>query len=170
MPPFFEPKLRFSDAFYAIESTPKSLRKWLQNEDVVLPSSVGESAEENRGWKNFSFADLAVLALMRSLVDFGCTVIEANGLAAKMILASRSTMHPRNMPPQAFVASWLTRRIVVWRENESWAFDMPHKIGELAPPAITYLIIEPAELFRRVFARAIESNLDGEDSDSTATE
>jgi hypothetical protein len=170
MPPLFEPKLRFSDAVYAIETTPKSLRKWLQNEDVILPTGVGDNGEEVKGWKTFSYGDLAILALMRSFVDFGCNVVDANQLAGTIIKASRSTMHSKNMPPDAFIACWLTRQILVWRENDTWGYALPHKIGEFEPPAITYLVIEAPQLFKRVFSRATESNRDGEDDDTDSGE
>ncbi len=73
--PLTDLKLRFSDVVLAIETTPKSLRKWLQSGKLQLDS------DSQKGWRNFSAYDLAILAVMRKLVDFGINVQEASEIA-----------------------------------------------------------------------------------------
>jgi DNA-binding transcriptional MerR regulator len=67
--------LRFSTVAYAIDTTPKSLRKWLQSGKVTLDSDTGT------GWRAFTLYDVAILAIMRRLVDFGVGVEEAGRIA-----------------------------------------------------------------------------------------
>ncbi len=73
--PLTDLELRFSDVVLAIETTPKSLRKWLQSGKLQLDS------DSQKGWRNFSAYDLAILAIMRKLVDFGISVQEASKIA-----------------------------------------------------------------------------------------
>ena len=75
MNPLLDFKIRFSDAAYAIESTPKALRNWMQKGQVTLVSS------DTSGWREFSLAEIAILAVIRRLVNFGMKVEEANQLA-----------------------------------------------------------------------------------------
>lgn len=66
--PLHQKKLRFSDVAYAVESTPKALRKMLQNPTLVMP------AAETDGWTNFSLVQVAVLTIARRLIEFGFSV------------------------------------------------------------------------------------------------
>ena len=58
MNPLLDFKIRFSDAAYAIESTPKALRNWIQKGQVTLVS------EDTGGWREFSLAEIAILAVI----------------------------------------------------------------------------------------------------------
>jgi hypothetical protein len=75
-------KLRFSDAANAIESTPKALRKMLQNPGLVLPVPVSD------GWKEFSLVQIAVLAIARRLIEFGFSVESASRNACSVLFES----------------------------------------------------------------------------------
>ena len=69
-------KLRFGDVAYAIKTTPKSLRNWLQRGQVSLTSS----APNDGGWREFDPADIPHLALVRTLVTFGIEVRQSDKL------------------------------------------------------------------------------------------
>jgi hypothetical protein len=75
-------KLRFSDAVNAIESTPKALRKMLQNPGLVLPVPVSD------GWKEFSLVQIAVLTIARRLIEFGFSVESASRNACSALFES----------------------------------------------------------------------------------
>lgn len=70
-----QPTIRFSDVVEAIGATPRALRQWLQHPEVRLNS------EQGTGWRNFTYQDVAVLALMRVLIRLGISVPEANRIA-----------------------------------------------------------------------------------------
>ena len=63
-----ETKLRFSAVAEAIDSTPTALRRWLESGRVKLDSDA------DQGWRSFSVRDVARLAIMRKLVNFGMSV------------------------------------------------------------------------------------------------
>ena len=73
-------KIRFSDAAAAIGTTPKSLRNWLSRGQVQLSSSQPES-----GWREFEVDDIRKLAVVRSLVDFGMEVREADRITGEIL-------------------------------------------------------------------------------------
>jgi hypothetical protein len=75
-------KLRFSDAVNAVESTPKALRKMLQNPHLVLPVPVSD------GWQEFSLLQIAVLAIARRLIEFGFSVQSASRSACFTLVDS----------------------------------------------------------------------------------
>jgi hypothetical protein len=75
-------KLRFSDVAKAIESTPKALRKMLQNPGLVLPAPVTD------GWTEFSLVQIAVLAVARRLIEFGFPVQFASTNACSVLFES----------------------------------------------------------------------------------
>lgn len=65
---------------YAIGTTPKSLRKWLDRGELsFLHAKEG-------GWREFSDGDVIVLAITRRLVDFGFSVMSAADTAQDVLL------------------------------------------------------------------------------------
>ncbi|MBK6707563.1 MAG: hypothetical protein IPG54_08765 [Sphingomonadales bacterium] len=155
-----ERKLRFSGVVYAVDASPKALRKWLQPEqvDLITPRTEG-------GWNYFSMGDVAVLALVRSIVNFGV------GVETK----PPCSLHLAGNPRRALVRSgycceraarkWvdvldqsrglnLPRR--TWRTflgYEVW--NMWQAFPQDAPAAA--LIIKPEEVLRRALERAADN-------------
>ena len=114
--PLQDLRLRFSDVVFAIDTTPKSLRKWLQSGKLKLDSDSQE------GWRNFSLYDLAMLAIMRKLVDFGVSVQDAAQIAthvrsvpgipgATLIMAGDKSM---------LEDEFIGQTLVVARESSGW--------------------------------------------------
>lgn len=158
MSPILEPKLRFGDVVYAIDTTPKVLRNWLQRDQVTL------FTEDTGGWRNFSYADIAVLAVVRKLVDFGCGVETASHLAVRAFEdRSALTFSYKNTPPEALIASWLTHWLIVFQEHGDWQFiNHPPAVRPLDLEDVdAYLTVQVADVLKRAFARATESNADG---------
>jgi hypothetical protein len=109
-------KLRFSDAVYAIGSTPKSVRLWLQRGLVEINTPKPDSG----GWTEYSFHDIAILALVRSLVDFGVDVRTSSAISNK-ILSDHFFPMPDALicenPRAAAAGFWSNRRLYIYRKN-----------------------------------------------------
>lgn len=121
MPPLLDRKLRFSDAAYAIGSTPKSLRLWLQRGLVQLHTPKPEGG----AWTEYSFYDIAILALVRPLVTFGVDVQTASSFANTIMgdhffpqLANVSD--PGEVPVGVLATVWTNRRIFLFRKGDEW--------------------------------------------------
>jgi hypothetical protein len=155
--PINEKKFRFSDAVYAIETTPKSLRKWLQNSDLKLVFSG-----EERGWREFSFADLAVLVTMRKLVDFGFTVDTANNFANMTLMSHERLFKYRNTPPEAVVAAFRYVKVKIWRALDDWFWRIDPDIAERPDPADAYLTLNMYDILSRLLERAKENTEEAE--------
>ncbi len=113
-------KLRFSDVVYAINATPKSLRLWLQRGlvDIHTPKAAG-------GWTEYSFYDIAILALVRQFVNFGANVPTASLLANKVMTTFYpkllNVQHPDKMPAGALASMWTNQRLYVWTDDgDNW--------------------------------------------------
>lgn len=142
-------KLRFSDAVYALETTPKSLRKWLQNPDFRLISEQPEGE-----WKNFSFADIGCLAIMRKLVDFGVGVVDANEIASDVIKHKLGPLlKSKNMPPRALEAGFSNMTLAVWRDQDGWRFDLLYPASD-APDEAAILFVRLGSVIKRAVSRA----------------
>lgn len=167
MNPVLEKKLRFGDVAYAIDSTPKALRNWLQRDQIKLFS---EAPEE--GWREFSFADVAVLAIVRKIVDFGSRVEEASWLAHAAIQQMCPVERFQNIPPGALATIWHGRTLAIWVVGDTWhlnSFGSWQDAREIAQaltpseggePANSYIAINVEAVLRRAFDRATESLVD----------
>lgn len=152
-------KLRFSDAVFALDTTPKSLRKWLQNPEFKLVSHQNEGE-----WKNFSYADIACLGVMRKLVDFCVGVVEANEIATVIVKRRLGPLlQSKNMPPNALQSVFVGMTLVVWRSRDGWKFDLLTPDGQ-APQESAVLVIDLEEVVGTAVSRAIDSLSDGRDS------
>ncbi len=114
-------KLRFSDVVYAIGSTPKAVRLWLQRGLVEIHTPKPEGG----GWTEYSFRDIAILALVRALVNFGVDVPTASEIA-KTIMGEHffdlmnELRDPENMTAGALAWPWANRRLYLYREGDDW--------------------------------------------------
>ncbi|MCC6718232.1 MAG: hypothetical protein IT555_10135 [Acetobacteraceae bacterium] len=156
MPPILDRKLRFADAVYAIEATPKSLRNWLARDQVTLP--FGHPRE---GWHEFTFIDIAVLAVVRKLVDFGMPVETASQFANSVLLASLHRLSTfKNAPPMAVVSLFFGQRMRVWRGAEGWHYRVDRQEdGE--PATAVYLTLNVSMVLDAAITRAMSSRADG---------
>jgi hypothetical protein len=106
-------KLRFSDVVYAIGSTPKSVRLWLQRGLVEINTPKSDSG----GWTEYNFHDIAILALVRSLVDFGVDVRSSSAISNE-ILSDHFFPMPDALTwerPGAAAGFWSNRRLFIYR-------------------------------------------------------
>lgn len=141
-----EIQLRFSDVAYAAGTTPKQLRNWLQREQVQL---ISEKPAE--GWRAFSLNDVAILALVRSLIPFVRDPRDANTLAHGLL---KGRIYQ--------TATWYHNQGIFlwWVEDEgcwSWTeFDAAHDFDRLLQLSDTGVVLRPAAILDAAFKRAKE--------------
>jgi hypothetical protein len=114
-------KLRFSDVVYAIGSTPKAVRLWLQRGLVEIHTPKPEGG----GWTEYSFRDIAILALVRALVNFGVDVPTASSIANTIMgdhffPQMNHLKNPDEMPAGALALMWSNRRLYLYRDGDDW--------------------------------------------------
>jgi hypothetical protein len=156
-------KLRFSDVVYAIDTTPRSLRVWLQRDQVTL----SEKADNEGGWAEFSFADIGILALTRRLVHFGLGVEVANTIAHGHVVRSVNTMKRHfkleDAPAEVLLSPFLETRLVILRNSEGdWDSQLVSIADGFDEPGDAYAVFNIAEILRTAFERAEEHSMDAE--------
>lgn len=142
-------KLRFSDAVYAIGSTPKSVRLWLQRGLVEINTPKPDSG----GWTEYSFHDIAILALVRSLVDFGVDVRTSSAISNKILSDHFFPMSEALTWERPGLAAgfWSNRRLYIYRKNGGlemkvaalWESDLRRRV-DLAQ-ALPHRAIDPLD-------------------------
>lgn len=115
MSPLLQRKIRFSVAVYAIDVVAHVLRNWLARGQVNLVSERPDGT-----WRTFAFADIAVLSIMRKLVDFGIGVDRANEIATRTLAARPFLFAHNNTPPAALAALWRPHVLFVWRQGSDY--------------------------------------------------
>ncbi|QIG92878.1 MerR family transcriptional regulator [Bradyrhizobium sp. 6(2017)] len=178
-------KLRFSDAAYAINTTPKTLRNWLQRGVVNI-----HTPQQEGGWTEYSFIDIAILALVRSLVSWGVSVPTASNIANKIMTDFFPDLlrlkDPENMPAGVLASIWSNQRLHLVQEGDDWRIrhvalydskidsirnkgfnpGLPSGIAALRreiEPAPVFLTIDVETILRTAFERANESVNEGQD-------
>lgn len=142
-------KLRLTAVAHACGFTPNNLRNLIHREGFLVQ---GESDDT---WRKFSPLDIAVLALMRSLMDCGLTGREANeiSLAAigktKIMRSALKQGDPETFE-RAFVGSFALDLLIVWRDGAAWSFRVQRE-PEIATDAAIVIKIGP--IVRGAFRR-----------------
>lgn len=158
MNPLMHRKLRFSDVVYAIDTTPKVVRNWLQRNQVKLSAS-----ETDGGWREFNVLDVAILALVRKCVDFGMQVEDASNIANAALESGASLLRSyKNTPPQALAASFNNRALIAWKDGDEWKARLIYTNVENENPD-AFLTIMIGEVLDRAFQRAFSGKNPGED-------
>jgi hypothetical protein len=179
-------KLRFSDVVYAIGTTPKSLRLWFQRDLVQIHTPKPEGG----AWTTYSFIDIAILALVRTFVNFGMGVPAASEVANAAMRdffpQMLSVKDPDNMPAGAIALLWSNARLQLFQSGDEWqirhvalwqsdldpardeGFDphLPSGVARLRSelePAPVFLSIDVETVLRTAFERANDSVTEGAD-------
>jgi hypothetical protein len=147
----FAPSIRFGDLVYAVETTPKTIRNWLQRDLVTLVS------EESGGWRMFCVLDVIMLTLVRHLVTHGVSVDEADGLTVDFILGRLpKTKRPDQIPFTTIGAALRGWRLFVIRDGETWKY-IPHFGPEAVDvDASVYVVVDITKIVARAVERLIE--------------
>ncbi|MEC3863302.1 MerR family transcriptional regulator [Mesobacterium sp. TK19101] len=108
-------KIRFSDAAHAIGVKPKVLRNWLQRNQITLFSD-----HTGAKWTQFTLGDIAVLAVMRRLVEWGIKVDQANDIAFALIQGKAGMLiQYRHTPKEALIAFLRTFRLLLAHDDDT---------------------------------------------------
>lgn len=100
MNPTMQPVIRIKDAAAAIGMNTKALRNWMRKVEFI------QDRDSERGWRSFSFLDVAILSIMKQAVSFGFEVGEAEEFAgASIVKALGPLMQSKNLPPRAMLAA-----------------------------------------------------------------
>jgi hypothetical protein len=150
-------KLRISDVAYAAQTTPKSLMNWLQREQVRLTTFA------DSGWREFNLADVAILTLVRQMVDFGVPVEKSSDIANTVIIGYGVSYDP-TASTCAGALRFAGAQLLVWREANEWKMRMivPGKERTPLPDAYVSIALSP------VVGSAIERALLGSEGDDWA--
>lgn len=155
--------LRFSDAAYAIGKAPSTLRNWLQRNQVKLPGQHSE------GWREFTYADIAVLAIVAKLVSFGLKVETASAVAEELFRAYPDVFNCIIPNPETVEAMWNNRVLKLWPEGDSlelrvvdlWQVTRERHLDSSGELVTASILLDVGKILRVAFSRAIESNSDG---------
>ena len=103
MSAFLTPNIRISDAAAAVGMETKALRNWFTERKVSL---TAERTSE-RGWRAFSFADVAWLAVMREFVRYGFQVEDAEAFAGAVLTVALgpNLEAMKKLPPDLYEAT-----------------------------------------------------------------
>lgn len=180
-------KLRFSDAVYAIQTTPKALRNWLQRDLVEI-----HTPRQDGGWTEYSFIDIAILALVRQFVNFHVDVATASKFANTIMTVFYpqllSVKNPEQMPAGALASMWTNQRLHIFQAGDDWQLrhvalydskldakrnkgfnpSLPSGVADLRreiEPAPVFLTIDVETVLRTAFERADESVSEGKRQD-----
>jgi|GEM_PF-3038099 len=161
MPPKIEPSLRFSDVAFGIDITPKALRNWLSRDQVRLFSEEPES-----GWRRFTVADVAILALVRHIVPLGVQVETASRIAHTILEMMNGKDWARLTTDEEFPdllgSGWSNSYVVLHPNGEAdeeatgWSLEIrPGWQRHNRAPAAVFVTIAPEPILRRAINRAL---------------
>ena len=145
-------KLRFNAIVESLGTTAKTISNWRQRKQVDFPSGPIRPGS----WREFTAADLAVLALVLKMVEFGLPVTVASAFANSVLKAAAADRLPEfaNAPPEAVLALCVGLRLLVWREGEQWLMRLDREPEGALQPAGAYLVIRLQEVLRPAVKRA----------------
>lgn len=158
-------KLRLADVAFAIEATPKTVRNWFERNQVELTFGGGHDG----GWREFSIADVAVLAVVRKLVEFGMNVKAASDFANAALMSPDSGILSREDCPPAEIASYYAGQMLFfWLVDGEWKFGRCRQSDSVLPPADTFLVVLLDPLLRRAIERAVVGSANSAPSNRAA--
>lgn len=89
-PALFQPSVTFRDAAHAAGVSTKTLRNWLDRGQITLQK---DEERPEGGWRRFTPFDVARVAIMGRIVDYGFSVSAADALMAKYFDCSAPGLH-----------------------------------------------------------------------------
>lgn len=129
MSPLARPALRLADAATASGLSKKDIRNWLDRGILSLLS------EQQQGWVDFSYADVAMLALVAEMTRASIPAAPACRIARKVIEDTGLTTN-RAAPPLALPGVFTLKALVIWPHDgellhqliaESELAEKPHR-------------------------------------------
>lgn len=131
-------KIRLGEVASALNCDPKLIRNWVRDGRFDL---VGDLTREPQKWREFSFLDVAHLAIAQQAIRYGFLVEEAHDFAGAILvkilgpLANAGTMG--RMPASALAALMRGRCLYLMKfpDGEQRAYISPGEQDDLLPYA-----------------------------------
>lgn len=146
---------RFADAHRAIDKSAKTVRNWHARNQVTMSDDRADG-----GWAQYTAFDIAVLAVVGTLTDFGLKVELADKLAHEALRGIRpqgmrfdAYVSMVNSDPGTLAALWTDRSLAVWPEGERYRLQIVDNWGRDRPEANAFLAVQMEPLLREVFKR-----------------
>lgn len=174
------PVIRFRHAAAAAGITKKTLRNWLDREQVffgqyqkpsggiLLPERRFIAPElPNRGWQTFDLQELAILALTAELVNYGINPRIAFITAYNEVVRSTYLLAQyKSAPRKALIPAFGGKRILVHRSNDATRFHSVDETEELPAywPATSMLIVNLQPVIELMLER-LDYALEGDEQD-----
>jgi hypothetical protein len=150
-------KFRFDDVLYALEMKAPALRRWL------ALGLIGNTAKGNdrEGWAlEFTCHDLAVLALVKAMTEFGVPVATAHAFAVRLVRQQGpwSGKEPAEAYWNVFAPDFQIQvSRVVDKKSGKAGWGVATFEGTDAFACGAHLTLHPRELISRVIGRAVEA-------------
>jgi hypothetical protein len=151
-------KFRFDEVLYALDMRTPALRRWLQF-GLIGDTAKGRARE---GWTlEFTLYDLAVLALVKPMTEFGVPVAAAHQLAVRE-MRDHAGPWSGDEPAEAFWTAWApdTQILISRAEGKNGKPAWRIALFERAEAAFTsgaHLTLYPHALIRGTIERAVEA-------------
>lgn len=144
--PLTRRRIRFADLVTALARPPKTVRYWLDTIALTSPAPDG-------GWTDHSVIDIAVLALVAKLVDYGMSVREA-GDHARALVQSRTRLLAsyRNTPADTITQAFSDCLVAAWRDGDGWSI-APNWTEEVGIPSGAMAVLVPEVIIRDALDR-----------------
>ena len=145
-------KFSFEHALSALQMGPPALRRW------IALRLIGNMAKTGGGALEFAPHDLAVLALVKAMVEYGMAVAVAHKNAVRIM--REAGPWSGDEPPEAYWTAWapdtqfVINRVVGKNGKPAWHIA---KFEHAEPAFGAFLMIIPHALIRAVLERAIEA-------------
>jgi hypothetical protein len=149
-------KFRFDDVLHALEMGAPALRRWLQFR--LIGNTAKGRAREGKALE-FTCFDIAVLALVRAMTEFGVPVANAHKIAVREI---REQGWSGDEPPESYWVGWpVDTQILIGRTEDkngkpAWRIAKFEHAEEAYTPG-AYLTLYPHKLIRTAIERAVEA-------------
>lgn len=131
-------KIRLADAVRAVGASREAIRHWLRRLPLHSDAPAG-------GWREHSVIDIATLAIVAKLIDFGMRIEEAGEFANRVVQnVARPLLRFKNTPTQALAAAFADQVAVAWKTDGEWHVHLDSPNEE--PPASAYAVVVLGEV------------------------
>ena len=142
------PSLRLSDLAAALDEPANTVAQMLKpgRRQFSLPDA---DCRDKEGWTRFSFADVATLALIRSLTNLGMPTKYASEATQHIVEIGKVELTDLDR----FIDRWRHARLWLSRSDRSWSFMMFEGDDDVAGPAV-YITLNVAKVVEDAISRA----------------
>ncbi|MET4478835.1 MerR family transcriptional regulator [Bradyrhizobium sp. F1.13.3] len=150
-------KLRFDDVRHALDMTAPALRRWLQFK--LIGNTAKSKAREGKQLQ-FTLDDLAVLALVKVMAEYGVPIAAAYKIAAREV--DQAGPWSGDQTAESFWSRWAPDTQIIVSRAEDKNGNTVWKIAKFENAEVAYtlgahLTLYPRALIRAAIQRGVES-------------